>query len=286
MSYGQPHRLLHDVYINAGTAFTLFEFRVAVSSGAHWHDFYEVSLVLDGTGEHRLNGRVSHLERGSFFLVTPVDFHEVIPTPGEILHLYNAVFLKHFLRPEIAELLLQEGGAFAVELDESDTVRLAAEFKRMQEEVETPRPGGEWLAAGAMERVLMDAKRLYGFDRADPVAFVDPHVHPAVAKALSHMERHFREGMTLESVAAHVGLSANYFSEIFRKHAGFTFQENLLHLRLRFAHALLGMSRLPVTEICYASGFGSLPNFERAYKRKYGSTPRQTRESGSGKAAP
>ncbi|WP_259392304.1 helix-turn-helix domain-containing protein [Paenibacillus thiaminolyticus] len=33
------------------------------------------------------------------------------------------------------------------------------------------------------------------------------------------------------------------------------------------------MTALPVTEICYASGFSRLKHFERSFKKKYGRAP-------------
>ncbi|WP_374019542.1 helix-turn-helix domain-containing protein [Paenibacillus thiaminolyticus] len=49
------------------------------------------------------------------------------------------------------------------------------------------------------------------------------------------------------------------------------FQEERL---LQFAHSLLCVTALPVTEICYASGFSTLNHFERSFKKKYGGAPR------------
>lgn len=39
-----------------------------------------------------------------------------------------------------------------------------------------------------------------------------------------------------------------------------------------------GFPEYEVTHICFASGFGSLPHFERAFKRKFGRTPRESRK--------
>jgi AraC-like DNA-binding protein len=72
-------------------------------------------------------------------------------------------------------------------------------------------------------------------------------------------------------------LSANYFSECFHRVVGTPFQTYLADTRLEFAKALLGVSQLSVTEVCYASGFNTLAHFERMFKRKYGHTPSRYR---------
>jgi AraC-like DNA-binding protein len=87
------------------------------------------------------------------------------------------------------------------------------------------------------------------------------------------LHNHYREPVTLQAAAEQVALSPNYFSECFRSATGVTFQRYLQSLRLRFAKSILSVSALPVTDICYASGFQTLSNFERAFKREFGHSP-------------
>jgi AraC-like DNA-binding protein len=88
-----------------------------------------------------------------------------------------------------------------------------------------------------------------------------------------HVDRHFREPLTLAGVAAQAHLSPNYFSERFRAVTGTSFQSYLQQRRLAFAHSLLAATGLGVTEVCYASGFGSLSHFGRAFRSRYGVAP-------------
>jgi AraC-like DNA-binding protein len=52
------------------------------------------------------------------------------------------------------------------------------------------------------------------------------------------------------------------------------FQSYIQELRLSFAKSLLGSAHISVTEACHAAGFNTLTHFEKAFKRKYGKTPR------------
>lgn len=104
------------------------------------------------------------------------------------------------------------------------------------------------------------------------------HSQPAwLSRVLLFMEHHFREDITLRAAAEQAGLSDSYFSDRFRKTTGVTFQQHLLQIRLSFAHSLMLGSQLPVTEVCYVSGFRTLTYFEKAYRSKFGSSPRQSR---------
>ena len=43
----------------------------------HWHDFYEIEIVIRGTGTQIFNGRNYELKRGCAYLLSPLDFHSV-----------------------------------------------------------------------------------------------------------------------------------------------------------------------------------------------------------------
>lgn len=57
------------------------------------------------------------------------------------------------------------------------------------------------------------------------------------------------------------------------------FQVYVKEARLQFAKSLLGTTTLPITDICFASGFNTLPYFERAFKQKFAVSPRDYRKS-------
>jgi AraC-like DNA-binding protein len=82
----------------------------------------------------------------------------------------------------------------------------------------------------------------------------------------------------LEDASKQARLAPNYFSDVFRRATGISFQHYLQELRISFARSLLRASSLPVTDICYASGFRTLTHFERVFKQKYGLTPRAYRQ--------
>jgi len=91
--------------------------------------------------------------------------------------------------------------------------------------------------------------------------------------ALSYVDRHFREPLTLAQVAAQSHLSPNYFSERFHQLTGMPFQTYLQQARLRFARSLLRSTRISVTDAALASGFNGVSHFGRAYRARYGRAP-------------
>ena len=48
----------------------------------HWHDFFEMELILEGQAIHILNGTPYPVKAGSLYLLTPADLHTLIPDPN------------------------------------------------------------------------------------------------------------------------------------------------------------------------------------------------------------
>ena len=73
------------------------------------------------------------------------------------------------------------------------------------------------------------------------------------------------------------GYSAHYLSRVFSEAVGINFRRFVNELRLEYARELLTTTDLPVTEIAYKSGFGSIRSFNRAFGEEYHSVPKKSR---------
>jgi AraC-like DNA-binding protein/mannose-6-phosphate isomerase-like protein (cupin superfamily) len=238
----------------------------------HWHDYYELSLVLAGRAEHVVNGQPRTIGPGSAFLLSPADFHAIRPIGDEPLTCYNTV-----IDPGVMERQLAALGGPSVERLPWQTGDFAAaepDFARLQAEFERPRPGSARMTEALVACLVVELGRRcgIGLDRGRPP--VDEDLRGAVL----YVDRHFREPISLAGAAARAHLSPNYFSERFRQYAGQPFQAYLQERRLRFARSLLDSTGLTVTEVCHAAGFNSLSHFGRAFRRRYGVPPSARRD--------
>jgi transcriptional regulator GlxA family with amidase domain len=78
-------------------------------------------------------------------------------------------------------------------------------------------------------------------------------------------------------LASLVGLTVSRLSRLFRKETGHALAAHLRSARLDRAAQLLLLSTLSIKEIAYAAGFRSQSHFVQAFKRAFGTTPRQYR---------
>lgn len=97
--------------------------------------------------------------------------------------------------------------------------------------------------------------------------------HNTVDLILTYCRRHFRRELSLESVAAELGLSKSHLSHIFSGKIKMDFRNYLNTLRLGEAYPLLTGTDLPITEIADRCGFSSLRTFDRTFREQNGVSP-------------
>ena len=99
-----------------------------------------------------------------------------------------------------------------------------------------------------------------------------------VQKVKQYINDHYSEPLNLTELSDMVGMSPVAFSRFFRIRTNRTLSEYIADIRLGFAARLLVDTTKNISEICYECGFNNLSNFNRTFKAKRGSTPREFRE--------
>jgi AraC-like DNA-binding protein len=238
----------------------------------HWHDYYELGYVLEGHAAHVVNG-VSHAAGpGTVFLLSPADFHAIEPFGTRPLRVVNAV-----LHPHLVETTLESVvpvGELGLPWSRPSVPGVGEQVRRIVEEQSSRAAGWDVVVESALRSVVVELAR-HSVEPADQggdhLGGPGPPAH--VHRALRHVERHFREPLTLAQVAAVAHLSPHWFSEQFRRATGDSFQSYLRRRRLQFARALLESTDLGVSEVCHAAGFNDSSYFGRAYRAQYGVSP-------------
>lgn len=101
----------------------------------------------------------------------------------------------------------------------------------------------------------------------------------AVSKVRQWIVAHCEDSVSLGAAAQAVNLSAKYFSEVFRKATGIPFVEYIGRVRVEKAKNLLVNTQLRISEIAFEVGFQSLSQFNRAFRRHAGTSPRDYRHA-------
>lgn len=100
----------------------------------------------------------------------------------------------------------------------------------------------------------------------------------AVDSALRFIEENYRGPIDLDETAAAAGVSASYFSVLFKRKTGVNFSEHLNKLRIRKACTLLENPNLKISTIASSVGYNDDKYFFSVFKKIMGVTPNQFRE--------
>lgn len=103
-----------------------------------------------------------------------------------------------------------------------------------------------------------------------------------VRKAKRYIRKRFEQPISLDQAAQAVNTSTRHFCKVFKTATGITFTDYLARLRVEKAKHLLQNPHLRVSEIAFETGFESISQFNRSFKRIVGKSPSQYREHANG----
>ncbi len=116
--------------------------------------------------------------------------------------------------------------------------------------------------------------------------------HPKLLDALRAMEDSIDNPMSRAALARAVSLSVRQLERLFAGHLRTTIGDLYLKIRLDRARTLVHETALPLLEVAIACGFANGSHFSRAYRKRFGVSPKRDRQSaeisadaGSGQAS-
>lgn len=98
-------------------------------------------------------------------------------------------------------------------------------------------------------------------------------------RAVSFVQEHFCEPITLKDLSGALGYHYNYLSAYLGEQLGMNFSSFVNLYRVDYACDLLRQNNLPITQIAYRCGFETIRSFNRNFQKVKKTTPQQFRKS-------
>lgn len=124
--------------------------------------------------------------------------------------------------------------------------------------------------AGLIDLLVL-CQELYCMQKQHPIAAIAPAI---VSDALQYINKSYPDISGLSEISGKVGCSVTYLTRMFHRYTGKTVYGYLTECRLCHAKNML-KAGVPVTEVCYRTGFGDCSNFIKAFRHAEGVTPLQ-----------
>lgn len=103
--------------------------------------------------------------------------------------------------------------------------------------------------------------------------------HPGLERAVNYIQKNFTENISMPELAAYANVSQSHLNLLFRQHFGHGAVNYIMQIRLEHARKLLQNPYTAVSEAALDSGFADGNYFSRIFRKVYGITPSEYRNT-------
>lgn len=101
---------------------------------------------------------------------------------------------------------------------------------------------------------------------------------PTIEKAKQYISENFGNDISLFGLADSCYVSPFHFSRLFKSFTSYSPHQFLVDTRLKHAELLIKTTGMPITQVCFNSGFQNLEHFSSAFRQKYKTPPSKFRK--------
>lgn len=242
----------------------------------HWHKEVEILYVLEGSVIMHLDQKQYTLNQDDVVVVNSMSVHQIEGSSHDNI-LLTLQFSPEWLNDNVFiscnSTTQAEPGGFLF-----DTIK--QELAKMVWEMNKKAPGYRSFVMGRLQTLCGHLHRYFSLS-INPEAEEGNknYDYKRLNRVLTYIDQHYKEKITLQTMAEQEHLSLHYFSHFFTKKIGIPFQKYLTLIRLEKAQSELSDSEKSITEIAMDCGFANVKLFNKYFKEKYGCTPSTYREA-------
>ncbi len=253
--------------------------------GLHWHEQIELIYIKKGRGIVSVDLTSYEVEKGCIVIVFPGQLHSINRYKSFSMEYENIIFSLSMLEPAKSDWCSK---SFFEPL-RTGTLRFPSVLRPGTEErtkvaafvdaadIACDKKEDGYPLAVKGEMMLM-FYALYSY-RIENVHKSEGKDAARIKQVLAWTRVRYAEHLTIEDAASVAGYSPSYFMRFFKDNVGQTFFEYLIDYRLTAASRLLTETDEKISEIAFECGFDNISYFCRTFKKKYGVTPKNSREN-------
>lgn len=245
----------------------------------HYHDYYELFLIIDGKAIHKVNGANILLERGTMVFIRPCDMHDYAMKDERGFSMLNITFtaetanalLSYLGKGFPSDSLLGTALPLQVMLSNSEIEYVLSHLATIQtvdesnsEEVKT-----------ALRILIFRILTRFFADTRDETR---DNIPEWLLKLCEEMRKKENFTYGIAKMLSLTNKSREHISRSMKKYMGVTLSEFVNDLRLRFVASMLKNSNHDIADIIFESGFGNISWASELFKNKYGMTMSEYRK--------
>ena len=258
----------------------------------HSHNFYEINIVVEGTGAHYIENISIPISPGDVFAIPPKSHHGYWSEND--LNIFHLILPHYVLEKYENELQKFRGYNMLFEIEpwlrKNSTDRFflhlrEEELKELQHDMDglisvSKEETVETNTLFELRAVLLvcTLSRLLNRDGTDlsPDTYGDSAF---IVKTLKFMNENYYEKITVDELASMANMSRSTYLRRFASVCKTSPMEYLAELRVKKACLLLKNGELSITDIAQNCGFFDCSHFIRVFSRLRGTTPNSYRKN-------
>lgn len=235
----------------------------------HLHGEAELLYVYSGVLEVLVGQNIHVLEAGDFAAIFPNSVHGYHTPPDGSSDICFAIAVPR-LTGEFAACLQKFHPVDPIIRREQlhSDVRYAMDGLRQE-----GNKGSKTVFSAFVQLILARTLDCFQLEKNTDLNYFD-----LTYRAVSYLSEHYREPLSLDTLARALGVSKYHLSRLFSSRLHTSFSAYLGSLRVSLAQNLLKTTSLPIGQIALDCGFGSQRSFNRIFLEQTGEKPGEYRK--------
>lgn len=246
----------------------------------HFHDYYEIFVLLDGNAHHFVNGSDFLLKKGSIVFIRPTDVHDYLCVDGKPFSMLNFTFdqqtadaLMTYLGKDFFIKRLQNG-RYPPTYSFSD--RDFVWFNAQMTSIRSISPTDKSTQMTAIRVLLFRLVTKCFLSLADDEQCSE-EMPDWLASLCEEMRRNENFVFGSARMVELSGKSREHLARSLKQYTGMTVSEFVNDLRLSFVANMLRNSNHSISHILFESGFNNVSWASTLFRKKYGMTMHEFR---------
>ncbi len=248
----------------------------------HYHDFNKILIFLSGDVTYSIEGRSYDLESNDIVFVNAGEVHRPVihsAAAYERIIIYVSPSFLSSYREDTYDLGLcfnqaHERQSHVLRVNSFRGSSLGNVTERLEQSLHDSDYANELYHDLLFLEFMIQLNRAAIHHNIDYIS--NSSSNEKILAVLDYINGHLTEELTVDGIAEKFFLSRYYLMHTFKEETGYTLGGYLSTKRLKLARELI-RNGTPITEACYACGFKNYSTFSRAYKKSFGSAPRDLR---------
>ena len=245
---------------------------------SHYHNGYEFMLIMEGVRNIFYGDFMKTLRKGDFVIIRPFIPHYTETPEGQTFKRFLLNTSENYYDDILTDT--ENNDLFAniktgkISLTNDDYNKILLLYEDMYEVLERKHTPSKLklfkLRTACFIQEVGYISQKYSYD-----SYTKDVQGISLFNAIQYINKHYNEDITLDFIADYAHMSKSNFCLVFKKETGNTFLNYIHSLRCAKAHELLLNSNLSIGMTAEKTGFKSIQQMERMFKKIYGKSPRE-----------